>query len=190
MKISTDRQYFHQMYAVADDPWRFASSAYEQRKYALTVDTLPRERYLSAFEPGCSIGVLTKQLAPRCDSLLATDIVPCALEQATKRLEDYENVLVEYRAIPESWPDETFDLIVLSEVAYYFDAHSLRDVLEHAECTTEPGAHLIGVHWRGETDYPLTGDGAHALIDERKSLRNVVHHVEDAFVLDLWERVT
>ncbi len=190
MKVSTDRQYFHNMYADADDPWSFATSSYEQRKYTLTVDSLPRERYLSAFEPGCSIGVLTELLAPRCDSLLATDIVPCALEQATKRLEDYENVMVDYRAIPESWPDETFDLIVLSEVAYYFDTRSLRDVLEHVECSTGPGAHLIGVHWRGETDYPLTGDEAHALIDERKSLRNVVHHVEYEFVLDLWERVT
>lgn len=190
MKISTDRQYFHKMYAVSDDPWSFASSAYERRKYALTVDTLPRVRYLSAFEPGCSIGVLTELLAPRCDSLLATDIVPSALDQATKRLEDYENVLVEYRAIPESWPDETFDLIVLSEVAYYFDTKSLRDVLEHVERSTSPGAHIIAVHWRGETDYPLTGDDAHALIDDIKSLRNVVHHVEDAFVLDLWERVS
>lgn len=190
MKVSTDRKYFHNMYAGADDPWSFASSSYEKRKYALTVDTLPRGRYLSAFEPGCSIGVLTELLAPRCDSLLATDIVSSALEQATRRLEDYENVVVEYRAIPESWPDETFDLIVLSEVAYYFDTRSLRDVLEHVECSTGPGAHVIAVHFRGETDYPLTGDDAHALINESKCMRSVVHHLEDAFVLDLWERVT
>ncbi|HEV3267765.1 MAG TPA: SAM-dependent methyltransferase [Acidimicrobiales bacterium] len=189
MNVSTDRQYFHEMYADVDDPWSFASSSYEQRKYALTIDTLPRELYLSAFEPGCSVGVLTELLAPRCDSLLATDIVPSALESATKRLKDFENVIVEYRAIPESWPDEVFDLVVLSEVAYYFDAPSLRDILEHVDDSTGPGAHVIAVHWRGETDYPLTGDEAHAIIDGRRRLRNVVHHLEDEFVLDLWERV-
>jgi SAM-dependent methyltransferase len=189
VNLSTDRQYFHDIYADADDPWSFASSLYEQRKYALTVDALPRERYLSAFEPGCSIGVLTELLAPRCDSLLAVDIIPSALRRAVSRLKDYENVIVESRAIPESWPDETFDLVVLSEIAYYFDTLSLRDVMERLERSTEPGAHVVAVHWRGETNYPLTGDQAHALINESKRLRNVVHHVEDAFLLDLWERV-
>lgn len=187
---STDRAYFHNMYATTDDPWHFATSSYEQRKYALTIESLPRKRYRNAFEPGCSIGVLSEKLAPRCNRLLATDIVPCALEQATRRLIDHENVMVEYRAIPESWPDETFDLIVLSEVAYYFDSDTLRDVIELVACTTKPGAHVVGVHWRGETDYPLSGDDAHALINESKRLRNEIHHVEEEFILDLWERVT
>ena len=189
MNMSTDRQYFHDIYADVDDPWSFATSSYEQRKYALTVDALPRERYLSAFEPGCSIGVLTELLAPRCDSLLAVDIVPSALRRAARRLKDFENVAVECRAIPESWPDEMFDLVVLSEIAYYFDVLALRDVIEHLECSTQPGAHVVAVHWRGETNYPLTGDQAHVLIDGSDRLRNVVHHVEGAFLLDLWERV-
>ena len=41
-----------------------------------------RERYASAFEPGCSIGVLTAQLAPRCDRLLACDVAAAAVESA------------------------------------------------------------------------------------------------------------
>jgi len=186
---ATDRDYFRTMYDDSADPWNFATSSYERRKYALTVGSLPSERYRSAFEPGCSIGVLSELLAPRCDRLLATDIVPAALEQATTRLKAYENVVVERRAIPESWPDGAFDLVVLSEVAYYFDADSLRDVLALTVGSTVPGAILVGVHWRGETDYPLTGDGAHALIDQCEQLRKVVHHLEEEFVLDLWERV-
>jgi predicted TPR repeat methyltransferase len=187
---STDREYFQNMYDESTDPWNFATSSYEQRKYALTINSLPRERYRNAFEPGCSIGVLSELLASRCERLLATDIVSSALEQAKLRLRKYENVVVESRAIPGSWPDEVFDLVVLSEVAYYFDAGSLRDILALIVRSTLPGAHVIGVHWRGETDYPLTGDRAHELINANDQLRRIVHHLEEEFTLDLWERVT
>jgi len=37
---STAREYFHTIYAASDDPWNFAASSYEQRKYALTLDSL------------------------------------------------------------------------------------------------------------------------------------------------------
>lgn len=186
---STDRRYFHELYASAPDPWNYATSWYEQRKYALTVATLPRARYRSAFEPGCSIGVLSELLAARCERLLATDINSTALTQASKRLEGFEGVEVEQRAIPESWPSEKFDLVVLSELAYYFDATTLDAIVGNVVRSTLPEAHVIGVHWRGETDYPMTGDQAHELINECGKLRRVVHHLEEKFVLDLWERV-
>ena len=61
---STSRRYFDSMYEADADPWNFATSEYERRKYSLTVASLPRARYHHAFEPGCSIGVLSEQLAP------------------------------------------------------------------------------------------------------------------------------
>jgi hypothetical protein len=44
------------------------------------------------------------------------------------------------------------------------------------------------VHWRGTTNYPLSGDGAHGIIDAAPGLEQVVHHVEKDFLLDVWER--
>lgn len=186
---STDRQYFRTMYATNPDPWNFESSPYERRKYRLTLDTLVNERYCNAFEPGGSIGVLSELLATRCERLLVTDIVGSVVEQATLRLQRFEHVVVEQRGIPESWPDEIFDLVVLSEIAYYFDPPTLREVLLHIERTTEPGAHVVATHWRGLTDYPLSGDGAHEIINANANLRRRVHHVESEFVIDLWERI-
>ena len=58
---STDRQYFRNMYAASNDPWNFETNSYERRKYALTMDTLTKERSHNAFDRGCSIGVLTAQ---------------------------------------------------------------------------------------------------------------------------------
>jgi 2-polyprenyl-3-methyl-5-hydroxy-6-metoxy-1,4-benzoquinol methylase len=186
---STARSYFEMMYAQCDDPWQFATSAYEQRKYELTVVSLPRSHYENVFEPGCSIGVLSERLAARCQQLLATDIVSDALVAAAERLKQYPHVRVEQRAIPEQWPEDVFDLIVLSEVAYYFDESALGEVVDHVVRTTAPGSHVVAVHWRGETDYPLTGDQAHEVIARTEQLRAVVHHEEEQFVLDVWERV-
>ena len=61
---SMKRTYFHELYEGDADPWEFATSGYEQRKYSLTTASLPRAHYTSVFEPGCSIGVLTERLAP------------------------------------------------------------------------------------------------------------------------------
>jgi hypothetical protein len=185
---STNRSYFDAMYAADPDPWGFETSPYERRKYALTMACLPKPRYRSVFEPGCSIGVLTGMLAGRCDRLLATEVVPSALERARCRLATMSHVTLAPCAIPEEWPAGQFDLIMLSEIAYYFSEADLDRVLNLVVHSTAPGAHVVGVHWRGETDYPLSGDRTHALIDGWDHLRNLVHHVETDFVLDVWER--
>ncbi len=115
--------YFDGLYANDPDPWRFATSDYEREKYAATLAALPARPFATALEVGCSIGVLTKQLATRCDSLLALDVAEAALDQARARCPD---VRFERRAIPDEWPPGAFDLIVFSEVLYYLDAAGIR----------------------------------------------------------------
>src|ERR1700731_2102633 len=112
---STSRHYFEEMYRKCDDPWNFSMSEYEKRKYEVTLASLPRDRYANAFEPGCSVGILSELLAQRCERLLCTDIVESVVERAEERLGECENVLVQRLAIPEEWPTDLFDLIVLSE---------------------------------------------------------------------------
>jgi SAM-dependent methyltransferase len=185
---SMERTYFDEMYKTDIDPWQFESSWYEQRKYALTMAALPDVRYRSAFEPGCSVGVLSRLLAERCDYLLATDIVPAVLERARQRCRPVPTANFELRAIPEAWPVGPFDLVVLSEIAYYFDRPALSQIMTHVLATTTPSATIVSVHWRGETNYPLTGDEAHAVIDREPWLRRDIHHVEPDFVLDVWTR--
>lgn len=185
---STHRSYFEEMYRGQADPWDFENSMYEQRKYAVTVASLPRSRYRSAFEPGCSVGVLTEQLAPRCDRLLSSDIIPSALGRAEGRLRRRPNVCFEERSIPDQWPPGPFDLVVLSEIAYYFDRTDLGSVMACVIDSTVPRAHVVGVHWLGETDYPLSGELTHQIIAEIPGLVTVVHHREEQFVLDVWER--
>jgi cyclopropane fatty-acyl-phospholipid synthase-like methyltransferase len=184
---STKRAYFEEMYEGDNDPWGFETRPYERRKYALTVASLPEPHYGAVYEPGCSIGVMTELLAQRCDRLLASDIIPTALDAARQRLLQHKHVRLELRPIPEAWPTEVFDLVVLSEIAYYFDQVDLQRVMTLVRSSIRAGSHVVGVHWRGETDYPLTGDQAHHIIGASPWLRRVVAHQEPEFVLDVWE---
>lgn len=184
----TGPAYFDDLYARTDDPWRLSSSAYEARKYALTLASLPRERYARVFEPGCAIGVLTGQLAARCDELIAWDGAPRAVQQARKRVQE-PHVRFAVRRVPGSWPDGSFDLVLVSELLYFLDAADRAAVREQAHRSLLPEGHLVAVHWRHAFDEaPADGDEAHAELEATAGLTRVVHHVEADFRLDVWQR--
>jgi SAM-dependent methyltransferase len=181
--------YFERMYGENSDPWGFTERWYEERKRAVTLASLPESRYRRAYEPGCSIGVLTHGLAQRCDSLLASDISPIALREAEQRLEGTRNVLLERRQLPEEWPDGQFDLVVLSEILYYFDERDLDDVLAKASRAVAPGGTLLSIHWRWEVaDYPQRGDAVQRSLaaEVAGSLERTVHHSEADFDLAVY----
>ena len=186
--VTLPTSYFDQMYATADDPWGFASRWYEQRKYALTLASLPDQQYFSGFEPACSIGVLTGLLAARCGRLLSCDASELAVAQARQRLADLPHVAVEQRELPAQWPAGSYDLVVLSELLYYFDDSDLETVISLATQAISPGGTLLAVHWRHVVaDYPQTGEFVHeALRTKSAGLTHLAHHVEDDFLLDVY----
>jgi SAM-dependent methyltransferase len=152
--------YFESLYARDGDPWKFASSDYEREKYARTLAALPEARYGAALEVGCSIGVLTSELAKRCDRLVAIDAAPTPLIEARRRCGELTNVEFAQMFVPGAWPDGVFDLILLSEVIYYLDAGDVAELAKRVEAALAPRATILLVHWTGETDYPLSGDHA------------------------------
>lgn len=159
-RTSLETAYFDELYAGSADPWNFAGSDYERAKYGHTLRALPRPYYQSAVEVGCSIGILTAQLAPRCASLLALDTSERPLIQTRDRCKSLPQVRIEQARVPENWPDGGFDLLLFSEVLYYLSPTDLADVAKCVSRSAAPGAHVLLVHWTGETDYPLSGDEA------------------------------
>lgn len=175
--------YFADRYARSDDPWGFTARWYEERKRALSVAMLPRRRYGDAFEPGCSIGMLTALLAPRCDRLLACDTSPEAVRRARRRA---PGATVRRLTVPDGWPPGTFDLIVLSELLYYFDDDDLRRLLALGTGSLRPGGTLLAVHWRHPVaEHPRTGDSAHAEL-ARTGLSRLAEHREADFVAEVY----
>ncbi|OEU87331.1 SAM-dependent methyltransferase [Streptomyces abyssalis] len=145
--MNTPSAYFEQLYSDSADPWSLDGQWYVQRKYDHTLAALPRRHYRTAFEPGCSVGLLTAALAERCGTLLATDRVAAAAELTAARTRHLPNVRVRQLAIPDEWPEGRFELIVLSELLYYFDDRTLREVLRRTAEALEPGGALVTVHW-------------------------------------------
>ncbi|WP_329203157.1 class I SAM-dependent methyltransferase [Streptomyces sp. NBC_01435] len=185
----TPGDYFTRMYADHDDPWQLADRWYEQRKYALTLGALPRAVYRSAFEPGCSVGVLSALLAGRCRALLSCDREERALEQARARLAHLPHVRVEHLLLPGDWPDETFDLVVLSELLYYFTAADTADILDRVMQSLEPGGTLELVHWRHPVaDHAQSAEAVHQQTARHPALVRIAAHTEPDFLLDVFTR--
>lgn len=183
---SLGAEYFEQLYAEHDDPWGFTERWYEQRKRALLLASLPRPRFARAFEPGCSIGVLTAELAPRCDALLAADVSERAVAAATARLAGAPGVVLEQRLVPGEWPEGSFDLVVLSEVGYYCAAPDLEALAARAAASLTRDGVLVACHWRHRvSDYPVSGDAVHEVLRAQPRLAVLAEHVEEDFRLDV-----
>lgn len=161
--------YFETKYRADIDPWRFRTSPYERDKYQATVDGLSRPRYRRILEVGCAIGVLSALLAQRGDELVAVDGSDTAIAEAARQ--ELPNVRFEVAFLPDQFPDDSFDLIVLSEVLYYLAPDDLRRLAEKCLSALDEDGEMILCHWLGETDYPLTGRQANDLFAEAVSRR-------------------
>ena len=165
-------EYFEEKYQADKDPWHFKTSEYERDKYKATLGSLTKDRYVAALEVGCSIGIFTRLLSPRCVSLLAVDSSPTAIGAAESV--NVPNVSFRVANLPAEFPKGKFDLIVLSEVLYYFDKSDLARVAQSCIDSISQDGEIVLCHWLGETDYPLTGVEASELF---------AHHIKPAMLV-------
>jgi SAM-dependent methyltransferase len=158
---SLPRRYFDELYAATDDPWSFATSAYEAEKYDRSLAALA-PRYRRGLEVGCSIGVFTARLAARCDELVAIDISALALERARDRCSRIANVDFVHGAFPHDAPEPPFDLVTCCEVGYYWSDDDLAAARREIAAALTAGGDLLLVHWLPHVDdYVRGGDAVH-----------------------------
>lgn len=194
---------FENRYRNNEDPWNYKASPYERGKYQVMIDSLSRERFAGAFEPACSIGELSAMLATRCDRLLATDVSETAVRRARERCAGFTNVHIECRDLRDALrknaieaghnefddpdPDADFELIVFSEVGYYFDVASLALLARRLAGLLRPHGEFIAVHWRGHSpDHVLHGDEVHRTLFDSLPLEHRAGDYHPGFRLDSW----
>lgn len=162
---TTSAEFFDRKYQQDDDPWHFETSPYERHRYLTVIDSLAERRFARAFEPGCSVGVLTALLAPYCACLEAIDISETAVRRAQDRCSQFKSVNIREGSLPESIPTGEFDLIVFSELGYYFDKTQLARVVQDLSSHLAVGGLLVAAHWLGHSeDHLITGDDVHRII--------------------------
>jgi SAM-dependent methyltransferase len=182
-------QHFEDGYRDDPDPWGFGRRFYEQRRYDLTVAALPKARYRRAYEPACAVGELTRRLAARCDEVVACDWAAAAVAYARVHYGHLANVDWAVASVPEDWPPGLFDLVVLSELGYYFSADDLAGLRERAVGSLEPDGTLVAVHWLGHSpDHLLHGDEVHTVLAATSDLVAGGAYRDDGFRLDWWTR--
>jgi SAM-dependent methyltransferase len=178
---------FEARYRAAADPWNYRYSSYERRKYQLTITSLARARYGNCFEPGCSIGELTAKLAARCDRLFALDVSATAVHRARSRCRELRHVHIECVDLRTASLPGPFDLIVLSEIAYYFAPNILAALAARLGQALAPGGELLAVHWLGESaDHVLHADEAHRVLHQALALPQIHAARHPGFRVDSW----
>ena len=184
--LGTD--YFDEMYAASADPWGFTTRWYETRKYAISLAMLPAQRYGTAFEPGCSIGVFTEQLAARCDRVLACDGSAAAVRSAGA---DRGPALCPGAAAGHPArlagrgvrPDRPV------RAALLLRRRRPGQVLGRAAAALRPGGTLLAVHWRHPVaEYPRSGDEVHRALAAQAGLARLAEHREPDFLAEVYLR--
>jgi SAM-dependent methyltransferase len=183
-----DHEFFERLYADQVDPWSVLTSSYERDKYEATLRCLGQGRYRHALELGCSIGGLTRLLAERCDAVTAIDTSAIALQRA-RELCHCTNVRFMQAHLPDGDWSGSYDLVVLSEILYYFSVPALVRLADQLSRVVSKRTEFVVVHWSGETDYPLTGDRATELFQclMRAELRHRERHSQ--YRLEVWTGV-
>ena len=182
-----DAEFFDAAYARRGDPWRLETRWYERRKRALTLAALPAERYGSALEIGSSIGMLTVELGPRCERLLATDLAASAVAATTARAQDQPQVAAVQHDIRDGVPGGPYDLVVLSEVGYYLSRPELDTLAGRIRGSLSAGGVVLACHWRHPVAaHAQLGDDVHVTLDRSLGLARLSTYRDADVALDVW----
>jgi predicted TPR repeat methyltransferase len=180
--------FFELLYARHADPWQYETSPSERAKYERTLAALGGRRFGRALEVGCSIGVFTDLLAPRCDELLAVDVSRLAVRRARERLAGEPHVRVERARIPAGMPAGPFDLIVCSEVLYYLTRGQAVDAIARIRAALAPGGSVLAVHRREQgRSTPISGEEVHDLLAEHLGAAPVLQNSTPLYRLERFD---
>ena len=170
--VANEQRYWEAFYGRGYDPFGLDTNPLERLKYQTTLAVCGEGPFGEVLEIGCAVGTFTELLAPRCQSLLAVDISATAVERAADRLAGLSNVKFEVRDLPADLPAGPFDLIVASDVLYYWSTTDLVAVMPRLEAALTSGGALIAVDYTPPVVGALqAGDDVHDTIIRMTSLQ-------------------
>jgi predicted TPR repeat methyltransferase len=193
---SVPASHFDTLYKNQSDPWDYRSSPFEARKRAATIDALGQNTFERALELGCSIGILTEALAGHASTLVGVDGSALACEQARARLAHLQHVRIVQARFPEDRQRldtlGPFDLIVLSEVLYFFSSEDMAVLADYVGSALTGGGLCLVVNFDGETCAGFSGLEASALFADltAEHLEPVRFETCTGFKIEMYRRRT
>ncbi len=129
-------------------------------------------------------------LAARCDEVLASDGSAQAVDTARQATAHLAQVKVQLHTLPGDWPSQTFDLIVLSEWAYYLSEADLAEVVSRCQQSLTQAGTLIACHWRPDFEQRAQSTAhVHARFHAHFHAigwQRLIHHEERDFLMEAW----
>ncbi len=93
------------------------------------------------------------------------------------------------RGVPAGWPRGIFELIVISEFAYYLPDAGVEHMAHRVRRTLAPGGLLLASHWRHPFGERLiSSERPHELLGQHAGLDCIATHVEADFLMQAWTR--
>lgn len=193
---------FDREFTRCEDPWGYDTPE-GQKRLCRAIQMLDAargtQRFQQAFEIGCAAGAFTELVASRCDSLLAVDISPAALQRSRGRRAWPESVrFAEWDLRRDPLPG-VFDLVVVMSVLEYYGRPAglrrARAKLVEGVC---PGGNLFVGDVRQSESFETTWWGRRLIrggkwisefMGEHPALRLVERVIEDYYVLALFRKV-
>ena len=83
---------------------------------------------------------------------MASDLNARAVDTERRRLSHWSNVEIFQGGLPAEQQDVHFDLIVIGELGYYFDAIVLSSVVESLCERLKPDGEILACHWKDPFD--------------------------------------
>lgn len=106
-------------------------------------------------ECACGTGLLTRVIAPRCKSLLATDFSAKMLQRAEKKYGHFPNLrFAQANILQLAYPDAQFDAVVAANVIHLLDEPL--QALRELDRVCRPGGRLIIPTYMNRTDKGTT----------------------------------
>lgn len=156
------------------DPFGFDNHPEERLKFQRTLEVSEPNVRGRVLEIGCAVGSFSEHLASHAADLLALDVSRAAVEQTAQRLRDPPNARTAVMSVAEQFPEETFDLVVASDVLYYLSVDDLQRSVRRIEDGLADGGAFVAVHYVPRMGTLLHGDEVHDLLNAQTTLRHVL----------------
>lgn len=166
------------------DPWGYTTSPFERYKRSVLLRACGCRTYGRGLELACAIGETTRCLARRCLRLMAVDSSATALREARRRTRNNPRVVIRRAILPEQTPRGPFDLIVVSEIAYYLRPHALTELLRRLSVALSPSGRIVVLHHTvafGDAAQPPVLAQARMAVRLHQSMRMVFHERHPRF---------
>jgi SAM-dependent methyltransferase len=144
---SIDVAGFEQKFRENIDPWDYTNSRFEHFKRDVLLRACGHSKHGRALELACAIGETTRYLAPLCLRLMALDSSATAIAEAKRRV-PCSHVKFVRAKLPDQMPYGPFDLIVISEIAYYLRPHELTRLGKRIAMATSHCGKIVLLHHR------------------------------------------